>query len=924
MVEENNYKTNKEILEDEVAIVDNSTRIQKVIISLLILLFLYIFGLFILRFMIDTNELEKMLNESVQSVLKSKEKTNNSFEISENISFNSFLVPHLIIKDIKINNLLQDKYKINSNIKEVKLYLSARHLFIKKIVIKKIEIIDGYFDLKEEKEFSKSEDIKKIFNIYLNNILSKNNIPIHIINNNIKFETNTYIREFTNINTISIVNINRVETSGELFSNKQPLKLNLVLKNNKNNLDLKIKLNSQAFNVATNFKISLNDNTFTGNTSFNIFNLQLFSKTIFDTENFLYKRIISNTNLKGKFSFKYEDKIFYLIKLDFDGRHLKGNGEAEINLLENKNNKIKLYFDNINFDNLIIKNFVNKTINNISENDIFIFSGKFSQKAQQNKEKTYIQKIFNINQTDFDIIIKSAILNQSNIADTTINFSYFNNYKFKINNFSSLLPGETKILLQTTSENKNSITMSGNNLEEFWNFIKNTKYIKKEKQNKFILNGYFDIINNVMFFNNIEFSTQNIKTTNTAEVGFDKGISYIAINSNIDNIDINDILKYEELNNEINNSNLLKNRILFLNDFSIRSLLKFNIKNIKYKNIIGHNYSFIIKTSQGILNIRKINLDNKITGSIDLNITHSNPMLNIILNIDNHKFKKEILFNDFLFAIPTFEDINGTISINGKNSEFKKSSLNNFTFSSTLKNGIFNFDNFNIDGFGGKCKITGFLDLKFNRKLNVIFNACTADLDEILYLFTKNNVISGLIGFSSVLYSQGNTLNSFLQNYIFKTQLIGNGILINKFGLYDLNSILLKMNINPELAKTIKTNEILFNKNNKTIFNSLSGNLQYINKNGQLDIDISRPLINGKFSGKFDFSNKGLELNSSIIFIMLAGNLNNAINLTIPIYIAGNSIDGFKCITNYKQINDYINAIKQGLFQNHLSLNTNF
>ena len=173
----------------------------------------------------------------------------------------------------------------------------------------------------------------------------------------------------------------------------------------------------------------------------------------------------------------------------------------------------------MNFDNLLIKNFINKTANNISEDEIFIFSGKMSQKAQKENYNGYIEKIFSINQTNFDIAIKNATLNQSNISNAILSFSYFNNHNFLIKNFSSILPGETKVLAKITPENKNSIIMSSNNLEEFWSFVKNTKYVKKDKQEKFTFTGFFDIINDTIFFNNVNFNTQNLKTNNTIEIG---------------------------------------------------------------------------------------------------------------------------------------------------------------------------------------------------------------------------------------------------------------------------------------------------------------------------------------------------------------------------------------------------------------------
>ena len=113
------------------------------------------------------------------------------------------------------------------------------------------------------------------------------------------------------------------------------------------------------------------------------------------------------------------------------------------------------------------------------------------------------------------------------------------------------------------------------------------------------------------------------------------------------------------------------------------------------------------------------------------------------------------------------------------------------------------------------------------------------------------------------------------------------------------------------MANSLDANAILMNNRYKTIFNNLSGNIQYIGGRGQIDLDVSRPLINGKITGKFEFLKDDKYLNAYANFIMLVGTLNNTVNLTLPISINGNVKSGLKASVNYQQIDDYINTIKQ-------------
>ncbi len=911
-MEKNNFRTSKEILEDDVVPIHTRIDWKKIVIPIASLVCIYILWILLLNLMVNTNSLRNTFNTSLQETIKGDADNKPTFTITGNVSFKAFFKPYIIINNIKSTNLVKNNYKIDFDIKQTKLHISSLHIFTGKIVVKKIEIIDGNFNVTEFENTNNINNIDKIIDLFSSKMLSKNNIELQITNNNIQIKNNTITRELNNINLLNVFNENRVEVFGTFITNKQPLGIDLTWQKWKKEDRLKLNLFSQAFNIKTDSKYVRETKKIDGRINFDIVNLQIFAKTFFDSKNFLYQRVIDNAGLDGHLTFNYINKVLNINDITFKGNNLVGVGNSIINFVENKENKFNFNIESINIDNLITKNFINKSSINMTEDNIFIFSGKNVEFSTKNEPESYLQQLFHKNKNTFNISIKNAFLNRSNLLNITLNFAYSGNYDFNVSNISGVLPGETKLLIQNNRENKTVFAVSGNNLKEFWNFLNNTKYIIDQNNEKFTATGSIDIIKNKVFLNNVKFNTNSFETINTVEIALNNGISYIAVNSNINNIILDNLINKKTKENIIQyDGGSLKNKMLFLNEFSLNSFLKFNIVNLKYKDLLRHNYSFIVQTSQGILNINNINLNNEIIGNINFDIRQLTPIFNMNLNIENHVFKDGASFNKLLFDIPTFNSFNGQLAINGKNSKYKESTLNEFFIMATLKNGVFTFDKFTVDGFGGKCNITGFLDLNLNRKINLVFNACTADLGETVYLFTNENSISGLVGFSSVLYSNGNTLNAFLNNYIVKTQIIGSGIEVRNLGLEELNASILKLNISPELANSLDANAILMNNRYKTIFNNLSGNIQYIGGRGQIDLDVSRPLINGKITGKFEFLKDDKYLNAYANFIMLVGTLNNTVNLTLPISINGNVKSGLKASVNYQQIDDYINTIKQ-------------
>ena len=149
-METNNFRTNRDILEDDIVPIRNVLDWKKLFLPLASLICIYILWFLLLNLMVNTNSLRTTFNTALQEAIKNDSDNKPTFEISGNISFKAFFKPYIIINNVKAGNLIKDNYKMDFNIKQIKLSISSLHLITGKIAVKKIEIIDGIFDIAEK------------------------------------------------------------------------------------------------------------------------------------------------------------------------------------------------------------------------------------------------------------------------------------------------------------------------------------------------------------------------------------------------------------------------------------------------------------------------------------------------------------------------------------------------------------------------------------------------------------------------------------------------------------------------------------------------------------------------------------------------------------------------------------------------------
>lgn len=876
---------------------------QRFLVAFLFLLMAFVFFVLVLtKIKVNPKTFQNELNNKISKILLRNSTGNDAIPeivFNKNAQLKFFPLPHILLTDVEGRQLGQGNYQLDFKIMQAKLYISLKNIILAKFKIRNINVEQSNFVLTENQNDTENNVINKLFE----SIDNENKVKLK--NGSLFIKNINSDMELTDMDLNLVVSNENVDIKGKLNSNKQPLEIKAEYSKNKNN---NIKTSIDFDSLAFNGDIKINGNTekkeYSGQINFNINSPQIFARTLFFKNTFIYQRLIDNSNLKLNSMFSFKDNIFEVKNINFVGNNINGGGSLIFDFNENKTNKVNFNINDVNLDALIIKNFVGE--NNFNQNDITIFENKQLLPPKE-KYENKIVKSLKLNPTTFDIKAKSIMLNNSQVKNAELDFNYSKTDGIEILKAVALLPNNVDFSI-TNENNTQKLLIKGQNFRKFLSFIRNIKYYGEDNTNEFSFDGDISFKNDRLFIKNSTFTTKDLNAKNEIEVKFDKGVSFVAVNSNIDNLNLNNF------NFEKDRVNILKNRALFLNNFNINTILNLSIENFEFKDFQQKNSKLKIRLSSGKLDIFNINLDNKIFGDIYLDILPAQPILNISLQLENASFDKNINVSDLLFNYPSLDDFYGKILIIGRNLLYKNQPINDLKINSNIENGIIKIQNFSIDGFGGKCGIGGYFEYSFNKKINLTLNGCTANIKNILGALNNTENIEGLIGFSSVLYAEGQSKDLFNRSWVMKTQLVGSGITINNYGLAKLSSDLFKIQTDVELLKTINPQGILGNKEEKTIFEKLSGNIQHTNTNkGQFSIDLSRPLINGKLLGTFDFKNNEFNYDMDANFILISGTLQKTIPLTILTKItkiAGNSI---VINTNLKQVDEYVEALKNSL-----------
>ena len=460
--------------------------LNKLIISSISLLFVYIFYLLIPNFYdklwIQNNVKAKLLNEF-----------NINFNVSSDIKYEILPSPHFTFKNVIISNDVPDKLEKISEIKNLKIFISKKNFFNKKkfkinkilidranfiVINNNINFYKNFFDSK----FSKKKILIKKSNIFFR---KKDNEIISILKIS---KASLFYEELNFSNKIDLkitafktpINLkvdkkflpNLTQTKIEIIINK--LKLKILNESNQKFEENQYAVNGS--NLISAFGSKLN-------TNYNVKN----SLIIFESDN---QNIKKNNRYKGRIN---------LNPFDFDlDIHLNKFNLVKLinsNLIEVFKTKL-LFNENIKAN---IRVNANKDFDNKLFDNIKIFLNINNGKINFNKSTLYNNKIGSLRTSESGIFFKDNIL----ILNSNLTFDVKDHNKlhsfFNINkkhrrpikkifmsldyNFfdNQIMINDFKVDNRETSQKNRQIIANFNNIKEnaSKNFIKNKIFFNK-------------------------------------------------------------------------------------------------------------------------------------------------------------------------------------------------------------------------------------------------------------------------------------------------------------------------------------------------------------------------------------------------------------------------------------------------------------
>ena len=369
---------------------NNISNFNKILISFISLLFLYLFYL-----SIPTLYNKTWLQNNLESKLLKEFKIN--FSVSSDITYNILPSPHFLIKNSKIFRMSGKKPIDLSEIKNLKIFISQKNLFNKdKIFIKKLILNKANFSLKKDDIVFLNKKSNEIFNnkkikITKSNIFLKNNSD----------EVITIIKiskAFLFYNDLKFLNL--LKLKGESF--KIPFVLdfekNFFTRENEKKINIdakKLKLN------ILNQSNKNSDKSISGLNIISILNSNIYTK--YDTQDDLITFEYDNSRTKNS-------NLYYKGKLSFTPFDLKLHVDLENFKLSRLINKESIIMELI--DNKILFN------ENISANLSFVVNSTFNK------------QFFNSANINLNILNGQININQSKFVNDKIGFIELDNSNF--------------------------------------------------------------------------------------------------------------------------------------------------------------------------------------------------------------------------------------------------------------------------------------------------------------------------------------------------------------------------------------------------------------------------------------------------------------------------------------------------------------
>ena len=597
----------------------------------------------------------------------------------------------------------------------------------------------------------------------------------------------------------------------------------------------------------------------------------------------------------------------------------KISGEANY-YRESKILDVKLLIDKLNLDQLLNKYYGGDNEGKVKFKAIDILN--FLTKRNDFKFSKLIALSTNVN-------VKDIILNNDNIQNLKLDFSSWPSVQTKhrkilVNNFSMLLPGNTKIATDgiishsTVPIYRGEINFTSQNPKEFINWRYNHKMPKEFNNSSVSIKSDVVVMPYVFRLYNTQFASKNTQFLSSFLAlnypGENKLQLYTKVsadNINLDDFDINDKFddiiytlyssdydnSGEKFDQNTNNLNFLRNQKGFKN-------LTLEVEKLIFKKQLFHNTHVNIDLSKDKLKIDHVNVKHKFgkySGTFLLNLPGLKPSIEMDLYFTE-------LYDQFLYLIlpkqekfyqrykdelssigrkkPDISDIN-FYSIGNFNGNFnfavdrlylKDILLNNFLLKGEIKDRDINFTNISANGFNGEIKANGYIST-IRPVIIMESGVGLGNVDPSLVLEKLLNYknYSGYVTATGLFSSKGSNYEEIKQNFNGTLNITGKNIIYSGLGLDELANLpQLKTNLDYKLKRLS-----YYSRYGETKFNDVSGTINIKDYLAQItNLKLNNNRLTGLNNLVYSFLDNSLSANSKFSFIPIQNSSPIVIGIT--------------------------------------------
>jgi hypothetical protein len=699
-------------------------------------------------------------------------------------------------------------------------------------------------------------------------------------------------------------------------------------------VSIKSKLTNDADNKIT-FELNIKNNLSEINSFKDLFGEKYFSIKTSSLNNLILWLVPVTSEYYTKFNYKnainftikiadHSDGITDINELSFKSEDIEFNGKGALG----DKNKIELNIINADLNNFIVQQDTQKQ--EVSAADINIFKAD------------YLEDLLDILDSDSDtprnnleatIKIGNFANKSVTIKDSQIDFDIDDGYyrikmfKLNVNNLTISVFDEEQI----GNFFVNKIKISGDNIKDVLRHFNLDTFTEIEK---FELNSTLFIHNNIFYLKDFSINDEKQNLEGDIEFSLDKG--YLASRLWVDNLKIN-------IDNE--RPNAIKEKFIWLSNLSSNVFLDLEVDNVSVNGVEDIYFFGSLNYKNNLLSfydIKELTFDGVevASGSFEMGIKSSRSFVNASLNVKkviaelnllerfvNVVRYKNIVFNEraeespdywinYLFSLPTWNDVDGKINFLIEELELNEKPLNNLTVDALVDNGSFDIKKISFLGFGGKTELSGKVTLKDIRSMDLVLTDTTYNIKEVVQLVTNSDVdyIDGLLGISFVIRAQGFNKEVFLSSMNMESKFIGRELYVKQLGLRDLKDRLKKLSSLKEgissYAMSINPEEIILDSSGTT-FKNFSGSMA-ISRNV---INFALEAISEEFSNKLvvkidNSQNKNILNFSNVSSVVLKFG-----TTVVPLYVAINFVENLNnkasMLIDAKQMREYLDMMKK-------------